>query len=67
MKTTRIRTFWTYERFIYWCNKRQKGLFEAANGGTLFLDEIGDTSPQMQVKLLRVFKKVHLPCWFNRC
>jgi two-component system response regulator AtoC len=30
------------------------GLFEAANGGTLFLDEIGETSPAMQVRLLRV-------------
>jgi DNA-binding NtrC family response regulator len=30
------------------------GLFEYANGGTVFLDEIGETSPQMQAKLLRV-------------
>lgn len=37
--------------------KDKKGLFEAANGGTLFLDEIGDTSPQMQVKLLRVLQE----------
>ena len=29
------------------------GLIEAADGGTLFLDEIGETSPAMQVKLLR--------------
>jgi DNA-binding NtrC family response regulator len=29
------------------------GLFEAADGGTLFLDEIGETSPAMQVRLLR--------------
>lgn len=37
--------------------KDKKGLFEAADGGTLFLDEIGDTSPQMQVKLLRVLQE----------
>jgi DNA-binding NtrC family response regulator len=30
------------------------GLFEFATGGTVFLDEIGETSPQMQAKLLRV-------------
>ncbi len=30
------------------------GLFEYANGGTVFLDEIGETSPQVQAKLLRV-------------
>lgn len=37
--------------------KDKKGLFEAANGGTLFLDEVGDTSPSMQVKLLRVLQE----------
>lgn len=37
--------------------KDKKGLFELADKGTFFLDEIGDTSPQMQVKLLRVLQE----------
>lgn len=37
--------------------KDKKGLFEVADGGTFFLDEIGDTSPSMQVKLLRVIQE----------
>jgi two-component system, NtrC family, response regulator HydG len=32
------------------------GLFEYANDGSVFLDEIGETSPQMQAKLLRVIQ-----------
>jgi two-component system response regulator PilR (NtrC family) len=34
----------------------KKGLFELANGGTIFLDEIGETTPGLQVNLLRA-------CW----
>jgi two-component system response regulator PilR (NtrC family) len=35
----------------------KKGLFEVADKGAIFLDEIGDTSPAMQVKLLRVLQE----------
>ena len=34
----------------------KRGLFREADGGTLFLDEIGDTSPALQVKLLRAIE-----------
>ncbi|HLD74408.1 MAG TPA: sigma 54-interacting transcriptional regulator [Bdellovibrionota bacterium] len=37
--------------------KDKKGLFEVADGGTFLLDEIADTSPSMQVKLLRVLQE----------
>ncbi|HEX9653478.1 MAG TPA: sigma 54-interacting transcriptional regulator [bacterium] len=37
--------------------KRKMGRFELANGGSLFLDEIGETSPAVQVKLLRVLQE----------
>lgn len=35
---------------------KKLGLLEKANGGTVFLDEIGDTSLDIQVKLLRVIE-----------
>ena len=34
----------------------KKGMFEVAHNGTLFLDEVGETSPWMQVKLLRALQ-----------
>jgi two-component system response regulator PilR (NtrC family) len=37
-------------------HQTKKGLFEVAHGGSLFLDEVGETSPAMQVKLLRALQ-----------
>jgi len=37
--------------------ERKIGRFELSNGGTIFLDEIGDTSPDLQKKLLRIIQE----------
>ena len=35
----------------------RKGIFEIADNGTVFLDEIADTSPALQLRLLRVLQE----------
>ena len=44
-------------RRLYGAVADHKGLWEEAEGGTLFLDEIGETSPALQVKLLRALQE----------
>jgi transcriptional regulator with PAS, ATPase and Fis domain len=47
-----------HERGAFTDAKQQKkGLFELAHGGTVYLDEIGETSPSLQVKLLRFLEE----------
>ena len=36
---------------------KREGIFKRADGGTVFLDEIGETSPALQVRLLRVLEE----------
>lgn len=36
---------------------RKRGLFELADGGTLFLDEIAETTPAVQIRLLRALQE----------
>ena len=38
-------------------DRNKRGLFEEASGGTLFLDEITETTPGLQVKLLRALQE----------
>jgi DNA-binding NtrC family response regulator len=38
-------------------DRNKRGLFEEASGGTLFLDEISETTPALQVKLLRALQE----------
>jgi len=51
------RAVWPQEGLVHRAIEDEVGLFEAAEGGTVFLDEISETSPGMQVKLLRVLQE----------
>jgi transcriptional regulator with GAF, ATPase, and Fis domain len=41
-------------------DRNRRGLFEEACEGTLFLDEISETTPALQVKLLRALQEVEI-------
>ncbi|MBI4422126.1 MAG: sigma 54-interacting transcriptional regulator, partial [Elusimicrobia bacterium] len=41
-------------------DRNKRGLWEEANGGTLFLDEISETTPNLQVKLLRALQECEI-------
>ena len=52
------RELFGHERGAYTdASETKPGLFELANNGTLFLDEIGETSPALQVKLLKAIEE----------
>ncbi|MBC8479639.1 MAG: sigma-54-dependent Fis family transcriptional regulator [FCB group bacterium] len=50
-------TLFGYEKGAFTgANTRQAGLFEESNHGTIFLDEITETTPEFQIRLLRVLE-----------
>jgi two-component system, NtrC family, response regulator HydG len=48
--------FWFVKGAFTGAYETRSGFFQTADGGTIFLDEISETSPAMQVKLLRVLQ-----------
>ncbi len=50
-------TLFGYEKGAFTgASTRQAGLFEESNHGTIFLDEITETTPEFQIKLLRILE-----------